>query len=347
MISILIGGVIAFATAMGVAPLVIAFFRGRGLSQSIRDDVLVDHSHKQGTPTMGGAAIVAAIALGFVVAHVTELTFTPAGLLLLFVLLGMAVIGAIDDVIKIRSKRSGGLSKRGKVIGQATIAVVFAVLGPAVADIPSNISVVGAVEFGVPTWVFAIWVFLLISGFSNGVNLTDGADGLAAGATILVMGAYVLIGFWMFRNPGDYPNTGGPEALEVAVIAATCLAGCAGFLWFNAPPARIMMGDVGSLAMGGLVAAMAIITGTQLLLVVIGGLYVLEALSVMAQVFSFRVFKRRILLMAPFHHHFEVKGMPDTRLVVRIWILSGLATAIGLGIFYAEWIERVGVTSGP
>ena len=344
MVAILVAGAAAFIAAMGVTPLVITFFRNRGLAQSIRDDVLVDHSAKQGTPTMGGLAIVVATTFGFLVAHVLDLAFTPAGLLLVFVFLGMAVVGSIDDVIKVRSKRSLGLSKRGKVLGQASIAAVFAFVGPAVADIPSSISVVGAIAFDVPTWVFAIWVFLLISGFSNGVNLTDGADGLAAGATIFVMGAYVLIGFWIFRNPGDYPGTSGTDALEVAVIAAACLAGCAGFLWFNAPPARIIMGDVGSLALGGLIAGMAIVTGTQLLLVVIGSLYVLEALSVMAQVFSFRVFKKRVLLMAPFHHHFEVKGIPETRIVVRIWILSGLATAIGLAIFYAEWIDRVGVT---
>ena len=344
MISILVAGVVAFGTALVAVPLLIRWFRQRGLSQAIRDDVLVDHSAKQGTPTMGGGAIVGATALGFVMAHFTAERWTAAGVLLLVVFLGMAAVGLLDDVIKVRSQRSLGLSKRGKVAGQAAIAAVFAFAGPVWAGIPSNISIVGNIAVDVPTWVFAIWVFLLISGFSNGVNLTDGADGLAAGSTILVMGAYVLIGFWMFRNPGDYASTTGPQALEVAMIGSACVAGCAGFLWFNAPPARIIMGDVGSLALGGLVAAMAIITNTQLLLVVIGGLYVLEALSVMLQVVSYRVFRRRVLLMAPFHHHYEVQGVPETRIVFRLWILSGLATAVGLGIFYAEWIERVGVS---
>ena len=343
MISVLVGGVAAFLVAMAGTPLVIAYFRGHGLSQSIRDDVQVDHAAKKGTPTMGGTAIVVAAALGFVVAHVTELRFTPAGLLILFTFLGMAAIGFVDDWIKVRMKRSLGLNKTAKFVGQALLAAVFAFVGPAVADIPQSISVVGEIDLAVPTWVFAVWVFLLLSGFSNAVNLTDGLDGLAAGSTALVMGAYVLIGFWMFRNPSDYPTTGGPEALEVAVIAAACLAACAGFLWFNAPPARIYMGDTGSLALGGLVASLAIVTNTQLLLLLLGGLYVLEAGSVIAQVIAFRVFKTRVLRMAPIHHHFELLDWAETTVVVRFWIVSGLATAVGLGIFYAEWIERVGV----
>lgn len=344
MISILIGAVVAMMVALVGTPLVIAYFRARGLSQSIRDDVQVDHAAKKGTPTMGGTAIVGATAVGFVVAHVTELRFTPAGLLVLFSFLGMAAIGFIDDYIKVRMRRSLGLGKTAKFVGQATIAAVFGFVGPAVAGIPTSISIVGELSIDIPGWLFAIWVFLLLSGFSNAVNLTDGLDGLAAGSSSLVMGAYVLIGFWMFRNPTSYPSVGSAESLEMAVIAGACMAACAGFLWFNAPPARIIMGDTGSLALGGLLASMAIVTNTQLLLVLLGGLFVMETMSVIAQIIAFRVFKTRVLRMAPIHHHFELLGWAETTVVVRFWIIAGMTTSVGLGIFYAEWIERVGVS---
>ena len=255
----------------------------------------------------------------------------------------MAAVGFVDDFIKVRMRRSLGLSKTAKFVGQASIAAIFAYVGPTFAGVPQAISLVGDLSFDVPGWVFAVWVFLLLSGFSNAVNLTDGLDGLAAGSSTLVFGAYTLMGFWMFRNPADYAALGSPEALEVSVIASAALAACAGFLWFNAPPARIYMGDTGSLALGGLLAAMAMVTGTQLLLVLLGGLYVLETLSVIAQVIAFRVFKTRVLRMAPIHHHFELLGWAETTVVVRFWIIAGLGVTLGLGVFYAEWIERVGV----
>lgn len=343
MISVLISGALAMIIALMGTPLVISYFRERGLEQSIRDDVQVDHTAKMGTPTMGGTAIVVASTVGFLVAHVTELRFTPAGGLILFTFVGMAAVGFVDDFIKVRMRRSLGLSKTAKFVGQASIAAIFAYVGPTFAGVPQAISLVGDLSFDVPGWVFAVWVFLLLSGFSNAVNLTDGLDGLAAGSSTLVFGAYTLMGFWMFRNPADYAALGSPEALEVSVIASAALAACAGFLWFNAPPARIYMGDTGSLALGGLLAAMAMVTGTQLLLVLLGGLYVLETLSVIAQVIAFRVFKTRVLRMAPIHHHFELLGWAETTVVVRFWIIAGLGVTLGLGVFYAEWIERVGV----
>ncbi len=343
MISVLISGALAMIIALMGTPLVIAYFRERGLEQSIRDDVQVDHTAKMGTPTMGGTAIVLASTVGFLVAHVTELRFTPAGGLILFTFVGMAAVGFVDDFIKVRMRRSLGLSKTAKFVGQASIAAIFAYVGPTFAGVPQAISLVGDLAFEVPGWAFAVWVFLLLSGFSNAVNLTDGLDGLAAGSSTLVFGAYTLMGFWMFRNPADYAALGSPEALEVSVIASAALAACAGFLWFNAPPARIYMGDTGSLALGGLLAAMAMVTGTQLLLVLLGGLYVMETLSVIAQVIAFRVFKTRVLRMAPIHHHFELLGWAETTVVVRFWIIAGLGVTLGLGVFYAEWIERVGV----
>ncbi len=272
--------------------------------------------------------------------------FTPTGGLVIFVFVGMAVVGFFDDYIKVRKRRSLGLNKTAKFGGQAIVAIVFAWVGPLVADVPRNISVVGEMVLvsDLPPWAYAIWVFLILAGFSNAVNLTDGLDGLAAGSSTLVLGGYTLMGFWMFRNTFSYPFIEQQDSLEVAVIAVAALAACAGFLWFNAPPARIYMGDTGSLAIGGLLAAIAMVTNTQLLLVVLGGLFVLETTSVMAQIVAFRAFGRRVLRMAPIHHHFELLGWAETTVVVRFWIIAGLGVTVGLGLFYAEWIRRIGVS---
>ena len=346
MIAVLIGGALAMIIALAGTPLVIAYFRDHGLSQSIRDDVQVDHGAKAGTPTMGGTAIVVAAVVGFIAAHVTEVKFTRAGWLIVFVFVGMAAVGFLDDYIKVRMRRSLGLNKTAKFGGQAIVAVVFAWVGPTYAGVPRNISLVGDLNVvtDLPFWAFAIWVFLLLSGFSNAVNLTDGLDGLAAGSSTMVLGGYTLIGFWMFRNPTSYSSVGWQESLDVAVLAAAALAACAGFLWFNAPPARIYMGDTGSLALGGLLAGISMVTNTQLLLVVIGGLFVLETTSVLAQVVAFRAFGQRVLRMAPIHHHFELMGWAETTVVVRFWIVAGMGVTVGLGLFYAEWIGRVGVS---
>jgi phospho-N-acetylmuramoyl-pentapeptide-transferase len=346
-IAVLIGALVSMVVALTVTPLVIAYFRAHGLAQSIRDDVQVDHSAKSGTPTMGGTAIVLAAVAGFLLGHVTELRFTPAGGLLLFVFIAMAVVGFLDDFIKVRMRRSLGLSKTSKFTGQAMVAAVFAYAGPEFAGVPRNISVVGELTLftDLPVGVYAIWVFLMIAGFSNAVNLTDGLDGLAGGSSALVLGGYTLIGFWMFRNSGDYAMLGSTQALEIAVMSAAALAACAGFLWFNAPPAGIYMGDTGSLALGALLAAMAMITNTELLLVLLGGVFVLVTGSVVAQVVAFRLFKTRVLRMAPIHHHFELVGWAESTIVVRFWIIAGVSVAGGLGVFYAEWFGRVGV--GP
>lgn len=345
MIAVLISGALAVLIALVVTPLVIAYFRAHGLSQSIRDDVLVDHGSKLGTPTMGGTAILLAALLGFAFAHVTDHRFTPAGGLLVFLFLSMGAVGFLDDLIKVRMRRSLGLNKTAKFGGQALVAAVFAWVGPQFAGVPRNISIVGELNVvsDLPAWAFAIWVFLLLSGFSNAVNLTDGLDGLAAGSSSLVFGAYVLIGFWMFRNPEDYAAIQSAEALEVAIVASAALAACAGFLWFNAPPAAVHMGDTGSLALGSLLAGVAMVTNTQLLLVVLGGLFVVETGSVMAQVVAFRAFGKRVLRMAPVHHHFELLGWAESTVVVRFWLIAGLGVTVGLGLFYAEWISRVGV----
>ena len=339
MIAILLGGSVAFIAALVGTPLVVTWFRQRGFGQPIREEGPQSHQAKAGTPTMGGTAIVLAAVLAYAIAHLGSAQVTLSGLLVLGTFVGMAVVGFADDFIKLRMRRNLGLNKTAKFTGQALIAAVFAWVGPAYADIPQNISVVGDLSLDVPSWVFFLWMFLLLTGATNAVNLTDGLDGLAAGSSTLGFGSYTLIAFWQFRNPADYP-LGVNEALDVAIIVAAVMAACAGFLWHNAPPAKIFMGDTGSLALGGLLAAVAVATNTQLLLVLIGGLFVIETISVIIQVAVFRTTGRRVFRMAPVHHHFELKGWQETTIIVRFWILAGIGIAVGLGLFYAEWISR-------
>ncbi len=341
MIAILIAGAIALLASLLGTPLVIRYFRRHGFGQAIREEGPVSHHSKAGTPTMGGTAIVLAAVLGYGVAHLVGGTITATGLLVVGSFVGMAAVGFADDLIKLRMRRNLGLNKTTKFTGQAVIAAVFAWVGPRFADIPQNVSVVGEVAFDLPAWAFFLWVFLLLTGASNAVNLTDGLDGLAAGSGGLVFGAFALILFWQFRNSADYP-LGVNEALDLAIVVAAVAAACAGFLWHNAPPARIFMGDTGSLALGGLLAAVAIATSTQVLLVLLGGLFVIETLSVILQVAVFRTTGNRLFRMAPLHHHFELLGWQETTIIVRFWIIAAIGIVLGLGVFYAEWINRVG-----
>jgi phospho-N-acetylmuramoyl-pentapeptide-transferase len=340
MIAILLSATVAMLIALIGTPLIIAFFRGRGFGQPIREEGPSSHQTKAGTPTMGGTAIVLATVVAYVVAQVGRPTWTLTGVLLLVTFVAMSVVGFADDFIKLRRRRSLGLNKTMKFGGQALIAVAFATIGPAWAGMSRSISVMGAIEFPVSQAVFTLWMFLLIVGASNAVNLTDGLDGLAAGSAALVFGAFTIIAFWQFRNSAEYP-IGAAAALDVAVITAAVTAAAAGFLWHNAPPARIFMGDTGSLALGGLLAAVAVATHTQILLVVLGGLFVIETLSVVVQVAVFRTTGRRVFRMAPFHHHFELLGWQEATIIVRFWIIAGIGVALGLGLFYAEYLTRV------
>jgi len=340
MIAILLAATLAMILALTGTPLVIRFFRGRGFGQPIREEGPSSHQLKAGTPTMGGAAIVLATVTAYSIAQLGRPTWTTTGVLLLATFVAMSAVGFADDFIKLRMRRSLGLNKTTKFGGQALIAVAFAWLGPNWAGMSRSISVVGAIEFPVSQTLFTLWIFLLIVGASNAVNLTDGLDGLAAGSAALVLGAFTLIAFWQFRNSAEYV-IGAAAALDVAVVTAAVTAAAAGFLWHNAPPARIFMGDTGSLALGGLMAAVAVATNTQVLLVVLGGLFVIETLSVVIQVAVFRMTGRRVFRMAPFHHHFELLGWQEATIIVRFWILAGIGVALGLGIFYAEYLIRV------
>jgi phospho-N-acetylmuramoyl-pentapeptide-transferase len=217
------------------------------------------------------------------------------------------------------------------------------------AGVTTNVSFVRPTAFGLGV-LFTVWAFLVLTGSSNAVNLTDGLDGLAAGASILVSATYLFIAFWQFRHTcllladaaGCY-QVRGPDLQDAAIVAAAMMGAATGFLWWNAAPARIFMGDTGALALGGLFGALALVTNTVLLLVIIGGLFVIETLSVIVQVISYRGFGRRVFRMSPIHHHFELAGWPEFTVIVRFWIIAGLCSAVGLGLFYADFIARGGL----
>jgi len=263
---------------------------------------------------------------------------------------GLGAVGFLDDFIKIRKQRSLGLTATAKFGGQALVAVAFGVLATRFANehsltpVSTHLSFVRDYGLDFGAVVFVVWAYLMVAATSNGVNLTDGLDGLATGASTMVFGAYVVIAFWKFGN-SCVVNTSGNcynvrDPLDIAIISAAAMGACFGFLWWNASPARIFMGDTGSLALGGALAGIAMTTRTELLLIVLGGLFVVETISVILQVAMFRGFKRRLFNMAPVHHHFELAGWNENTVIVRFWIIAGLAVAFGLGVFYAEFLSQ-------
>jgi phospho-N-acetylmuramoyl-pentapeptide-transferase len=349
---VLVAGLAALIVSLVGTPFAIKVFRRRGYGQLIRDDGPTTHHTKRGTPTMGGAVIILAILVGYVAAHLVFLRgVTASGILVLFLMTGLGLVGFVDDFIKITKQRSLGLTKTAKFAGQAVVAIIFGVLathfrnGHGLAPASLHLSVTRDLAIGFGTVGFVIWSYLMITATSNGVNLTDGLDGLATGASCMVFGAYVIIAYWQFRNgcvtnPHLHHCYAVRDPLDLTIIAAAAMGACFGFLWWNAPPAGIFMGDTGSLALGGLFAGIAITTRTELLLVVLGGLFVIETLSVIIQVASFRGFHRRVFRMAPLHHHFELVGWQEITVIVRFWIVAGLAVAFGLGVFYAAFLSK-------
>jgi len=246
----------------------------------------------------------------------------------------------MDDWIKVVRERNLGLSKRAKSFGLLTVAIAFGVSMVRFTAVDTHLSFTRPTTLDLTEAGWVIFAVLLIVGTSNAVNLTDGLDGLAAGAAILCFSAYTVIPFWQFRHTEAYHVD---HALDLAVISASMVGALVGFLWWNAAPARIFMGDTGSLAIGSGLAALALATDTQLLLGIVGGLFVMETASVMLQVARFRLQRRRFFRMAPIHHHFELGGWPETTVIVRFWILAGLFTALGLGFYYADFLRIGGV----
>jgi phospho-N-acetylmuramoyl-pentapeptide-transferase len=344
---ILAAGISMIAALLGT-PLAIRFFRRRGYGQQIRKEGPASHVTKAGTPTMGGTVIVIACVLGYVISDVLTGHMEASGVLVIGLMAGLGVVGFLDDFIKIYRQRSLGLRAGAKLAGQAVVGALFAIEvlhypnGYALTPADPQLSFFRGFGPTLTVLPFVIWIVILIAGTSNAVNLTDGLDGLATGAAILVLAAYVLIATWQLRN--DCPTGLADNCYlirdpqDIAVVAAAGLGACFGFLWWNAPPAKIFMGDTGSLALGGLLAGLAICTKTMFLLAILGGLFVIIALSVMIQVAFFKTTGRRVFRMTPLHHHFELLGWAETTILIRFWIVAGLCVGLGLGLFYAQWL---------
>lgn len=335
-------------------PLWIRWLRSRGYAQSIRDAdelgyAVPDHASKRGTPSMGGVVIVGGTVAGYVVAHLYALSGPSASALLVFLLMiGLAAVGFTDDYIKIFRARSTGLRAKTKLIGQGLVAVVFALLAVRFPDVngytPATqfVSFVRDTTLYLPLGLYVLWVWFLVAATSNGVNITDGLDGLATGASAIVFGSYVTIGLWQYGNGCAQVVADNCYAvrnpLDLAVVAGGLMGACFGFLWWNTSPAQIFMGDSGSLALGGAMAGLAVMSQTELLLALLAGLFVIITASVIIQVASFKLTGRRVFLMSPLHHHFELKGWPEVTIVVRFWIVSGLLSSFGFALFYAQWL---------
>ncbi len=350
MIRLLIAAALAFAGSALVTKILIDVLTRQKIGQPIREDGPQGHMTKAGTPTMGGVGIVGGALLGYVLSDLLSGgTFTRSGLLVMGAICAAGLVGFLDDWIKVSRERNLGLNAKFKTLGLLTMAVLFSVGTLNWTNVSTELSFarpgVLDIDFGPVGWV--LWAVVLLYATSNAVNLTDGLDGLAAGSGIFSFGAYAIIGFWIFRQsisdqPDVYQVT---HALDLAVVAIAMLGACAGFLWFNAAPAEIFMGDTGSLAIGSGLAALALTTNTHMLLPIIGGIYVAETTSVMLQVGYFKLTKgKRLFRMAPIHHHFELLGWRETKVIIRFWLIAGGLTALGLGLFYTDWVRASGLS---
>jgi phospho-N-acetylmuramoyl-pentapeptide-transferase len=364
--AILLGGGLALLFSLLGTQVAIRAFTKLGYGQEIRDDGPTTHHTKRGTPTMGGVVIIAATVLGYFLAKLITLDSPSASaLLLLLLLVGCGSVGFFDDFIKIVKQRSLGLRSKAKMVGLTVVALGFGVVSllPSLEDdnglTPAStaVSFIRDIEWLTLPAVLAVLLFwVVITGSSNAVNLADGLDGLVAGASVMVFGAYTLVNIWQ-NNQSCEIAPGRTcydvrDPLDLAVVSAAIMGACFGFLWWNASPASIIMGDTGSLALGGALAGFAILTRTELLLLVLGGLFVMVTLSVVIQVGVFKVsrasglFRRvfgvgaghRVFRIAPIHHHFEQLGWEEVTVAIRFWIITGLCVATGLGVFYAEWV---------
>lgn len=327
--------VVAIAVTMVLMPAWIKFLKSSHIGQQVRADGPESHLVKQGTPTMGGVIMLVSVILtALVVGHPTPETFA---LLIATVLTGC--LGLIDDAEKVVKERSLGLTPKAKLVGQFVIATVFGLVAVNVMGIDPTIEIpfVYTFDLGVLTthfgsvevpWLYILFVDILLMGMCNAVNLTDGLDGLAAGTVMIVM---IVMAAIAYRS----------DMLDSAIFAAALAGACVGFLWFNSFPADIFMGDTGSLALGMALGCLAVFTKSEFIVLVIGGLFVAEALSVMIQVFYYKKTHKRIFLMAPLHHHFEKKGWSETKVVVRFWIVSGVLAALGFAVYFAETLMAV------
>jgi len=357
--ALLLAGAASMAFTLFLTPIFIWLFRKWNWGQFIRDDGPESHHTKRGTPTMGGLVIILASVTGYFAGKLLNgETPSISALLVILAMVGLGLVGFIDDFIKTQKQRSLGLGGWAKIAGQALVALVFAAFAfgspnaQGVTPASTKISIVRDTGFDlmmfgtvVGSVLVVLWIFLLISATSNGVNIADGLDGLAIGASIMAIGAYAVIGFWQFNQLCGTAVENLTRCYEVrdpldlAVIAAAITGAGIGFLWWNTSPAQIIMGDTGAMGLGGALAALAILSRTEILLVLIGGLFVIVTGSVILQRAYFKITKgKRIFLMSPLHHHFELKGWAEITVVVRFWIIAGLSVLAGIGLFYLEWI---------
>ncbi len=358
MIALLVAGALSMLYSLLLTPLFIRGFKRLRWGQFIREDGPQSHFAKRGTPTMGGLIFISGAVLAYFVAKlVAGETPSASAMLVLLMTVGLGLVGFVDDFLKTRKQQSLGLGGWAKILGQVIVAVVFGLLALQFAnengitpastsvslfrDLPVDFMALGAVAGII---LLLLWISVIVTAASNSVNVTDGLDGLAGGASVLALGAYALIGFWQasqscVASPGEPGCYVVRDPLDLAVVAVALLGGVVGFLWWNTSPAHIYMGDTGSLGLGGALAALAILSRTELLLLVIGGLFVIESGSVILQRLYFKVTKgKRIFLMSPIHHHFELKGWEEVTVVVRFWIIAGVLVLSGVGLLYAEWV---------
>ncbi|MGC4769984.1 phospho-N-acetylmuramoyl-pentapeptide-transferase [Micromonospora sp. DT44] len=364
---------VAFVVSLFCTPIAIKVFTRLKAGQPIRSDGPAMHQGKKGTPTMGGVVFILATVIAYVAGHLALTTLPDAQIaqveptITALVLLGLMVfsgaVGFLDDFLKVRKRNSAGLNKRGKLLGQILVGAVFGVIAlwfpSTMTDATGNatntqtvgsttLSFIRDIDFLEVSKVGAVIIFIfVVMAATNGVNLTDGLDGLATGASVMVLAAYALIAFWQYRHWCADPSYKQPycyevrDPLEIALIAGAAAGACVGFLWWNTSPARIFMGDTGALGLGGLIAGMAMSTRTILLLPIIGGLFVIITMSVVIQIISFRTTGKRVFRMSPLQHHFELAGWSEVNIVVRFWIIAGIGVAIALGLFYSEFLANM------
>ena len=360
--AIVASGGISLAIALLGTPLFIRYLTKRHYGQFIRHDGPESHHIKRGTPTMGGLVIVLAAVFGWLGGNlITSRIPDVSSILVILLMVGMGLIGFLDDGIKITRERSLGLNIKWKLGLQAAVGIAFGFLALQFPDEQGVTPASTAISFlrdtafdfavlgpAIGIILFIIWANFLITAWSNAVNLTDGLDGLATGAALIFFGAYVLVNIWQSNQLCGVSNNNPATCYEVrdprdlAILAAAIAGACFGFLWWNASPAKIFMGDTGSLALGGAIAGITIVSRTELLGAIIGGLFVIIVASSVLQIGYFKITKgKRIFKMAPLHHHFELMGWGEVTIVIRFWIIAGLFTGLGMGLFYAEWVSSL------
>jgi phospho-N-acetylmuramoyl-pentapeptide-transferase len=361
--AVIVAACVAFVLTLFGTPFAIKGFIRLKAAQPIRD-INTSHASKRGTPTMGGVVFIVGTVAAYFAGHLVLKTLpeaqivppgpTVTGLVLLGLMVFSGGIGFLDDFLKVSKRNSLGLNKRGKLLLQLVVGGVFGVIAlyfPA-----TNGQTVGSTHLsfvkdigwlGIGKVAAVVLFVFVVMATTNGVNLTDGLDGLATGASIMVLGGYLLIAFWQYRHWCGDPRFAhnycyqARDPLEMALIAGAAAGACLGFLWWNASPARIFMGDTGSMALGGLIAGLAMATRTELLLLVMGLLFVIITMSLIIQIISFRTTGKRVFRMSPLHHHFELAGWSEVNIVIRFWIIAGIGVAVGLGLFYGDFLRAM------